>query len=213
MKLLVNPILDPQTIVRGQWNREPAQKLYIQRVWKYLKGRRELPNLRIDRPPPNSKLMPTIGDLEEFNRQFPPEGEMDAISVDIENAGQHIICIGFTAFHSGGNIGSSVCVRFRKRGGGLWHKHRELVQVVTWLFDILRMDSISKVFHNGVTYDVPILQELGFQVEGRLIDTLNLQHCVYPEDKKGLQYCSTLYNWSPAWKTLVEEEDEAEGKG
>ncbi len=157
--------------------------------------------------------MPTLRDLEEFNQQFQPEGEMNAVSIDIENAGPHIICIGFTGFSLDGNIGSSICVRFRKRGGGLWHSRKELVATVGWLFQLLNRTEISKVFHNGVTYDIPILEELGFKVRGRLIDTLNLQHCCYPEDRKSLQYCATLYLWSPAWKTSIEEADDEEGKG
>jgi hypothetical protein len=75
------------------------------------------------------------------------------------------------------------------------------------------MDTVAKVFHNGVVYDVPILQTLGFLVKGRLIDTMNLQHACYPELPKSLQFCATLYLWSPCWKLLVDESDELEGKG
>ena len=80
------------------------------------------------------------------------------------------------------------------------------------MYGLLAMDTITKVFHNGVVYDVPILRYLGFEVKGRLIDTLNLAHACYPELSKGLQFTATLYNWAPCWKRLTEEADEGDGK-
>ena len=77
--MLVNPILHPGGIVRGAWASEPAQETYLRRVWGYIKGRQGLPDLDISRPPPNSKIIPSMADLEEFSNQFPPEGTCDAI--------------------------------------------------------------------------------------------------------------------------------------
>lgn len=68
------------------------------------------------------------------------------------------------------------------------------------------------MFHNGVSHDVPILEELGFEVQGRLLDTMFLSHVAYPEAPKGLQHCATLHLWAPVWKSLTEETDEEEGK-
>jgi hypothetical protein len=69
------------------------------------------------------------------------------------------------------------------------------------------------VFHNGTTHDVPILEEVGFRVGGRLIDTMLLAHTANSEVPKSLQFTSTLHLWMPVWKTLTEESDEEEGKG
>ena len=209
---LVNPILHPGAVVRGLWPKEPCQEVYLRRLKELVDGKREIPDIDITRPPPRSNLFPTIEDLREFTRGF--EEEYDAVSIDIENAGPHIICIGCTAFiTSGVDIGSTVCCRFRRRGGGLyWKSRRELVDAVGWLFQLLNRDDIAKAFHNGVVYDVPILQGLGFEVRGRLIDTLNLAHACYPELSKGLQFTATLYNWAPCWKRLTEEGDEGDGK-
>jgi len=209
---LVNPIQHPGAIVRGMWSREPCQEVYLRRLHELVQGKREMPDIDISKPPPDSNLFPTIEDLREFSRQF--EGEYDAVSIDIENAGPHIICIGCTAFNvTSGVIGSTVCVRFRLRGGGLyWKSRRELVAAVGWWFQLLSRDDIAKAFHNGVVYDVPILRGLGFEVRGRLIDTLNLAHACYPELSKGLQFTATLYNWAPCWKRLTDERDEGDGK-
>jgi hypothetical protein len=211
---LVNPIQHPGAIVRGLWSREPCQETYLRRLQDWAKGRRELPEIDVSKPPPNSKLFPTLEDLWEFLTPL-QEGEFDAVSIDIENAGPHIICVGCTHLAlDADRVGATVCVRYRRRSGDLyWKSRRELVDAVSWLFQLLAMDTIAKVFHNGVVYDVPILQRLGFEVRGRLIDTMNLQHACYPELPKGLQFCSTLYLWSPCWKRLTEEGDEAEGKG
>ena len=211
---LVNPIQHPGAIVRGAWNREPCQETYLRRLGQLVKDEIPMPETDISRLPPNSILFPTLEDLEEFLVPL-EEGEFDAVSIDIENAGPHIICIGITQLSlTSGLVGGTACLRFRRRGGGLyWKTHRELVDVVGWLFILLAMDNVAKVFHNGVVYDVPILQGLGFKVRGRLIDTMNLQHACYPEMPKGLQFCATLYLWSPCWKRLTEEDEEGEGKG
>ena len=209
---LIMPIQHPGAIVRGQWSKEPCQETYLRRLWKLVKGEIPMPDIDVSRPPPNSKLFPNLTDLREFTRELE---DYDAVSVDIENAGPHVICIGFTAVSlRTGTTGTTICVRFRQRGGGLyWKSRQELLSVVEWLYDLLDMDKVAKVFHNGVVYDVPILQGLGFRVRGRLIDTMNLAHACYPEMPKGLQFCATLYLWSPCWKLLTEEGDEGDGKG
>jgi hypothetical protein len=206
------PIQHPGSIVRGQWAKEPCQETYLRRLWAAIKGREPWPDTDVSKPPPNSKLFPTLDDLKQFTEE---SQDYDAVSIDIENAGPHIICIGFTLVClQTGNLGTTICVRFRRRGGRIyWTNRRELLVVVAWLYTLLAEPRLSKVFHNGVVYDVPILEGIGFRVEGRLIDTLNLQHTCYPEMGKGLQFTSTLYLWAPCWKLLVEEKEEAEGKG
>lgn len=208
----VMPIQHPSSIVRGQWAKEPCQETYLRRLWRAIQGREPWPETDITRPPPNSILFPTLVDMENFTQEAL---DYDCVSIDIENAGPHIICIGFTLVSlETGVLGTTLCVRFRRRGGRIyWTDRRELLAVVGWLFRLLADPRLSKVFHNGVVYDVPILESLGFTVEGRLLDTLNLQHTCYPEMGKGLQFTSTLYLWAPCWKLLVDETQEAEGKG
>ena len=208
---LVNPIQHPGAIVRGAWSKEPCQETYLRRLNQFVKGKIPCPDIDISKPPPNTILFPTLRDLEEFTLE---SEDYDAVSIDIENAGPHIICIGFTALSiDSGRVGSTICLRFRRRGGGhYWQSRSELIAVVGWLYGILDNSRLGKIFHNGVVYDVPILNALGFQVKGRLIDTLNLQHACYPEMSKGLQFTATLYNWAPCWKRLTDEGDEGDGK-
>ena len=212
--VLINPIQHPGAVVRGAWQKEPCQETYLRRLGLWLKGKVETPEIDVDQAPPDSILFPTVDDLYWFTQSQFDNAQLSAVSIDIENAGSHIICIGCTALSlETGEIGWSVCARFRRRGGGLWWKsNRDLLGAIEWLYDLLQREEVAKVFHNGVVYDVPILEELGFTVRGRLIDTLNLAHCAYPELSKGLQFCATLYLWSPCWKLLSDEADEAEGK-
>lgn len=44
------------------------------------------------------------------------------------------------------------------------------------------------VFHNGICYDKPVLQKMGFEFNAKIIDTLGLSYYLYPErDKHGLE--------------------------
>ncbi len=205
------PVVHPAAICRDQWAKEPFQKIAISRVASYLKEGVNPSPWDITEPPPRSVLFPDLSDLYEFYESTKSEG-WDALSHDLENAGPHIICDGMTQLKlETGEIGRSLCLRFRVRGGGLyWHNPRQLEGAVAWLWWVLADPGVAKVFHNGVTHDVPILEDVGFTVEGRLVDTLCLQHTAYVEMSKGLQYCATLYNEAPVWKSLTDGDEEDE---
>jgi len=168
----------------------------------------------INQPPPRSNLFPTPTDTQEFVNET-LTGQWDTVGVDIENAGRHIICIGFTQLQLAlGQVGSTICVRFRRRGGDVYYLDRaELESVVESVDSLLGDVGVGLVFHNGTTHDVPILEAVGFRVGGRLIDTMLLSHTANSEISKGLQFTATHRLWSPCWKLLTEESDEDEGKG
>lgn len=43
------------------------------------------------------------------------------------------------------------------------------------------------IFHNGISYDKPVLEKMGFDFKAKIIDTLGLSFYLYPErDKHGL---------------------------
>ena len=213
-EVYINPILHPSGIIRGRWALEDCQVRYLQRINQCIRGERE-PNLTdINLPPPDTTLFPTPAQVENFTEST-RVGPWDFVGVDIENAGRHIICIGFTQLSLDSNtLGRTICVRFRSRGGSCyWSNERDLRLVVESIDDLLGDPDIGLVFHNGTTHDVPILEDVGFRVRGRLIDTMLLAHTANSEIPKSLQFTSTLKLWSPAWKILVEESDEDEGKG
>ena len=202
---LVTPLLHPSYIVRGQWAKEPAQIHYLTRVAQELKGEREPMVVDVEQPPPRSKLYPTLSDLDEFRTELTGLRE-PAVGLDIEGAGQYLICIGFTALDLADfTVGSSLCLRFRLRGGlRAWSQWEQHYRAVEWLWDLLADDTVAKVAHNA-THDVTELEADGFIVNGRLIDTMVLAHVAYSEFPKSLEFCATLYLGSPRWKTLIAE--------
>ena len=206
------PLIHPAAIVRDQWAKEPAQKIALSRVAECTKTGQEPNPWDINEPPPRSILFPGLQDLQDFYQTTKDEG-WDALSHDLENAGPHIICDGMTQLKlATGEVGRSLCLRLRVQGGGLyWQNLAEMREAVDWWWWVLADPEVAKVMHNGVAHDVPILEDVGFTVGGRLIDTMSMQHTAYTEMPKGLQYCATLYNGSPVWKSLTDDEEDEKG--
>ena len=213
VKLWAMPILHPSAIIQGQRHKEPAQKRYLTRLKEWVDAGVTPDVINVNEPPPGSSLYPSPEDMDLFYEEA-ASPEWGAVSHDLENAGPHIICDGMTLLNTEtGAVGRSVCLRFRVQGGDpYWATQKELHHVVYGLARHLADAEVAKVFHNGVTHDVPILEEIGFDVAGRLIDTMIMMHTAYSEMPKGLQFCATLWNGTPVWKTLVEEGEDEEGK-
>jgi hypothetical protein len=200
--------------MRGRWKDEPAQITYLSRLGRYLRGT-EVPYLPdVTRPPSRSLLRPSLWTLEHFDECLRRDG-WNCLSIDIENAGQFITLVGLTAMDlPRERIGPSLSLPFRIQGGrDYWPTWKEHEEAVGFLYRWLANPQWAKLFHNGVTHDVPMLEETGFVVEGELWDTMTMIHYCYPEMRKGLAFNATLYCGTPHWKTLVDEKDEAEGKG
>jgi len=204
------PIMHPAAIIRGNWDQEPYQIEFLTRAKDFVEGRYEIIDLR--RPSEDSDLYPTLESLARFRREDLSRG----VAVDVEAAGPHIICIGFSRVSDLGYV----CVRFRRRGGRLyWSSFDELCQAVQWCDEVLRAPEIPLVFHNGQSYDVPKqLMEVGFGIAGYWDhplggDTMLMQRTALAGMPSGLQATAVLHLGFPIWKTLISEKDEeAEGK-
>lgn len=205
------PLVHPAAIVRGQWAEEPAQVTYLRRLRQVLEGTWSPRD--VEQAPPDSMLWPTLAQLDDYDAAL-QAGPWNALAIDIENAGTYITLIGLTMMDlRSERVGLTLGLPFRSRFGqrywGSWAEHRKAVaHLYGWLADPL----LAKVFHNGVAHDVPILEDNGFEVAGALWDTMVMAHHCYPEMRKGLSYCSTLYLGLNNWKVLLDEEDEDEGK-
>jgi DNA polymerase I-like protein with 3'-5' exonuclease and polymerase domains len=206
------PILHPAAIARGRWADEPQQVAYLRRLKGYMNGD-PLPNLDPQAAPPRSTMWPTLSDLTDFDAVL-RDGVYDALAVDIETVGNHITLVGLTGMSlQREEVGPNLSLPFRLRGGAFyWYKWADHVAATAWLYSWLADESLAKVFHNGLGFDVPLLEENGFVVRGALHDTMIMAHYTYPEMRKGLQYLATLYLGAPVWKTLVDVDDEEEGK-
>lgn len=201
--LLCVPLLHPSAIVQGNWHKEPLQKAYLHRI---LSG--DWPKVDYTQPPPRSTLYPGLSNLEPFYQECL---DMGWVSIDIENAGDILLCVGMTAMTMT-EIGSSICLRFRTQHGGEYWTRRELPTVVTWLDTLLGNPSLGSVFHNGIGHDVRLLRRMGFEFAGPKMDTFVMAYATYSELPRGLQFCCTYMLGLPVWKTMINE-DEPEGKG
>ena len=202
----VTPILHPAYILRGQYHKEPAQQVTLHRVREGFE-----PEMDYTQPPVGGILFPTLEQWKDYVRGALC-GAWWGVSIDIENAGPFLICIGFTLIDTDFEPGPSLCLRIRLRGGVQYWKAHELHRVVEELDQLLSSHRLSKVFHNGVTHDVPLLERMGFDVRGPLVDTMVMFHNCYQEMPKGLQYVCTLMLGSGVWKDMLDEGDDEDGK-
>ncbi|MCP4113833.1 MAG: hypothetical protein GY737_00230 [Desulfobacteraceae bacterium] len=207
----VTPILHPTTISRGMWKKEPANERYIERVVNALQGKVEIPRWDISTSPPNTILYPTLEDLTKWKADYDSAG-FDAISHDLETAGEYIICDGITGLNlETGERGVSLVLRFRTRGGSQYWTVGDLPFVVGWWASLFDDPLISSLFQNGATFDCPIIVKHGLPIKGPILDTMIMASRAYSEEPKGLQYLATKWCWAPVWKTLTDLEEE-EGK-
>ena len=196
-RVLVTPLLHPASVLRGLEHLEPVQQAYLRRVAGYLKRGERPPIDDPSRPPPGTTLFPRLTDLTEFE-----SGLTNGLALDIENAGSYLLCIGLTQVNvDSWEVGRTLVLPFRLRGGvRYWRSPAEHARAVEWLFRLLAREDLAKVFHFGVTHDVPLLEEMGFEVRGRLIDTAVLAHAAYLELPLGLQFNAVLYSGATPWK-------------
>jgi hypothetical protein len=191
--------------------KEPAQVSYLKRLAKHLKDGTspEIPDY--SQPPPRGKIMPGMQDLVDFRKDL---GELSgpAVSYDIENAGQFLLCNGLWGVDlKDFSVHSGVCLPFKLQGGkDYWDKWADHLAATKWMYELLADENIANVFHNGVTHDVPMLEGWGFEVKGRMLDTMVLAHYIYPEMPKRLEYLATLYLGAGCWKILVKEDEKDE---
>ena len=205
-ELWVISIVHPGAVVRGGWAAEPQQYEYLKRARALAGGTWE--------PPSHAHLVggfnftPTAPEVEAWCHQA--QQERATLTVDIECAGPHLVCVGLCDIATMGGI----VVRFRGPGGPtLWGN--ELPRVVEALFDVLSDPTVGKWFHNGQAFDIPYLNMQGFEVEGFVGDTMLMQRYMFPEMGASLQQCGSFYVGVPAWKYLakdVNNDEEGDGK-
>lgn len=213
MEFYVTPLIHPTTIRQGNWHKEPAQNAYLARLVDETRDGSLPKRWECDLPPDNSYLYPSLAQLDAWWVEF-KEGNYDAISHDLETAGQFIICDGLTPFSTRtGVVGRSLCLRFRGHGGvRWWSSYSEHERAVRWLGKVLGDPAVAFCGHNIIGFDIPMLEAHGFEIPGRLIDTMVLMSRAYPEFPKGLQYCATLFLGAPAWKRMVKDTDDGAEK-
>lgn len=204
---LLTSTLHPARILRQGFALEPAQVEYLRRAWEAYKGLCEgspPPLIDTSRPPPDSIGAPGLSDLVRFRAGDFTQG----VAVDVEAAGPILRGIGFTRV---ADLHSLWCPFWRAGGAHYWPSREQARVAVAWCDELLGNETITKVFHNGLNYDIPVqLVDAGFTVAGPLIDTMLLAHVHQPEMQKGLQWLSTAHLGIPTWKQLSKQAAEAD---
>ena len=197
----VVPILHPAFILRGNFAEEPAQVLYLKRAKEIDEKGWEL--FDSSTPPKGAVLKPTVQDLVAWERGVGPRG----VTVDIECARRRLRCVGLCRID---DLVPLVVPLLGQGGAHLWSPE-DYGSVVRWLQRFLA-GPVPKWFHNGLSFDIPILRHSGYDVGGYAGDTLLAHHIAYPEMPKRLAYLANLYLGIGGWKQLVREDDEGENK-
>ena len=199
-------VVHPGAIVRGAWAAEPQQ-------WEYLRRARALASGTWE-PPSHTDLVrgfnlaPTASDVQAFTSQA-IQGK-GVYAVDIECAGPHLVCVGMCHL----TTKQGMVVRLRGPGGTtLWGP--QLPGVLECLYEFLSEPAVGKWFHNGQAFDIPYLEQQGFEVAGFVGDTMLLQRFMFPGMDASLQGCGSFYLGAPAWKYLAKDtnpDEDADGK-
>lgn len=111
------------------------------------------------------------------------------ISVDIETAGNTLLCIGFCQHDPDVYVISADDIE----------RDRAYYQDV--------FNTHTLIFHNGM-FDVAFLQRYGFVIP-EWVDTMLLHHTIYSELRHSLAFVASVYTKMPYWKYMAHM-DEAE---
>jgi ribonuclease D len=102
----------------------------------------------------------------------------------------------------------SIIIQYRlKRGKLPTYSHKELTLKIELLYDFLADENIAKIFHNGASFDITVLEEIGFTVNNYIFDTMIAWHTAWPETPKRLEFVAGVFG-IPKWKHLAQDDDD-----
>jgi DNA polymerase len=125
--------------------------------------------------------------LEEVTERLLQSSEL---SVDIENFGPYLACVGFSAEPNAG-----YCI--------VWDNSSHTMSCLKRLLE----SNIPKIFQFG-THDVNFLAMHGFSVNNYAWDTLIAAHAMFPELPKSLAFLTSIYTREPYYKFEGRADDE-----
>jgi uracil-DNA glycosylase family 4 len=199
-------IIHPDTIIRGSWAHDLAQPLFLRRAWEIACAEHPPPMTDVSVPPPGGQIAKTIHDVARFLGQVLLDEA--AVACDIEGVGGILIGIGFARL----DTLEAMYVPFRNKADPFWSSKEDTRCVAEWVDRVLASEKVAKVFHNGSSFDLPFLEEIGFVVNNYADDTMVRAWATYHESVKDLQSLGILYAGLPAWKHLSHVGDLGESK-
>lgn len=200
------PIQSPTWVLNGNWSSEPAQIAFLKHAKDILDGRAaEAPNFSEPPPGVRATISPQLDDLARWKADL-DRSDRKQVVVDIETAGDHIRLVGLFDIASRSYLGFPI----RTVGGGNYWPADQLATAVSWLWELLADPAIGKTFHNGISFDIPMLERNGFEINGVEFDTLLAAHIAYPGVPKGLEELSKVHLRAGGWKGLVKVDEDKE---
>lgn len=140
-------------------------------------------------------LDPTLGDISRF---VEAAAHSRLLSVDIETGWGQITCIGFAA-----SAEHAICIPFfdrRKVGNSYWGTLEEERDAWGYVRTMLEGD-VPKLGQNFSAYDAYwLLEKYHIAPRNLLHDTRLLQHALYPELPKDLEFMGNSYGTQGSWK-------------
>jgi uracil-DNA glycosylase family 4 len=185
--LVILPTYHPSFINRGMQKEEPT---WIADLEKAL----QLSKKKYQPPKENFTIFPSLKDIESFYRRV--KETKGTVAVDIETTGlrpdvSDILVVGLA---SDGE--TAVSFPFFSSGLRRYWKPDEQNKAFNLLRKIL---SLPTMFQNAL-FDVPFLENNGFEVPNIVHDVLLLHHCIHPELPHRLDYIVSIYGTTPYWK-------------
>lgn len=188
--LKVLPTYHPAYILRNWSDRHVT-------ILDLMKAKRESAYPEIILPQRTVIIEPDLSDLDWFYATHILGCQ--ALSVDIETAGDQITCIGFAP-----SVDIAFVVPFtdpRRPNGSYWPTPEAELVALTWVRKVLT-DSTPKLFQNGL-YDMHFLwRRYGIQTNNAAHDTMLLHHALQPESEKGLGFLGSVYTNEASWKLM-----------
>jgi uracil-DNA glycosylase len=186
----VFPTYHPAAVLR-EWKLRP---IFIADLYK---ARQEMDFPEIRRPAREIWIEPTLDDLDTFEKQYILQSPQ--LSIDIENVGDQISCIGFAPRKD-----IALVVPFtsaENATGSYWSTLDEEMLALAW---VRRMCSLDKVIiGQNFLYDLNHLwSKYGIVVPHTTEDTMLLHHALQPEMEKGLGFLGSIYTNEPPWKMM-----------
>jgi uracil-DNA glycosylase len=186
----VFPTYHPAAVLR-EWKLRP---IFIADLYK---ARHEMDFPEIRRPAREIWIEPTLADLDTFEKQYILPAPK--LSIDIENIGEQISCIGFAPTKD-----RALVVPFiskENKTGSYWATLDEELLALAWCKRMCGLD--KAVVGQNILYDLNHLwSHYGITIPHIEEDTMLLHHALQPEMEKGLGFLGSIYTEEPPWKMM-----------
>jgi uracil-DNA glycosylase len=160
-----------------------------------MKAKREAEYPDIRRPHRTIWIEPTLADCYRFYEEHIKGCEI--LSVDIENPGGPISCIGFAP-----RSDLALVVPITAGRSRFWKSKENEKKAWQFIKMVCEDRKVRKVFQNGM-YDIAVLlRGYGIKTYNASEDTMLLHHALQPEALKGLGFLGSVYTDEGSWKQL-----------